>query len=208
MEPITTTARPCAALQPRTPPASLLTLPRELRDIILDYLILKPKNTITMLPNFNCHTNEVSARAPAICAVSKQLRSEALPAFYANNTFLAQLDNDEDLETAIHWLSAIGDENIAHLRRLAMCGWTRVPFGHMVSRRWVTIVLDLNLGTMELESLEGKYGIDEAVDGMRGTMDELGVAYRAAVRAKDGKAFDGEMLGDLMSGFNMLCTGY
>ncbi|CAK3967062.1 unnamed protein product [Lecanosticta acicola] len=202
------------SMGPSNPEACLLGLPRELRDLILEYILLKPTNTITMLMNFGCYANEVSARPPEICAVNRQLRAEALPAFYSGNTFTAQLDNEEDLETAKDWLSAIGDANVQHLRRLALCGWTREPCGQqMLSRRWVKVVFDLKEGALEVEGKDGgrwgrqsdgyhqKRPESKAIEGLK-------VAFRRLFDIFDGQPFDGDTVGDLMDGFNRLCTGY
>ncbi|RMY28979.1 hypothetical protein D0866_09028 [Hortaea werneckii] len=134
------------------PQNTLLGLPQELRDEISAYLVLKPRDTVvTMLSNYDCHRSEVSAAQPALARVNRQLRKEILPRFYGCNHFLAEVSDPEDLATAKRWLDAIGDENASFLCRLILCGWTRVPFGHMISRRWVKVGLDLQRGTLELE---------------------------------------------------------
>lgn len=197
--------------QPKGPPrAHLLGLPRELRDLITEHIILKPTNTITMLPNFGCHANEISACPPSICSVSHQIRAETLPTFYSANIFTAQLDNDQDLETAKSWLEAIGDANVRHLRKLVMCGWTRVPFAGegMVSRRWIRVGLDLREGTLTMESHDGDYAAIDCPSEVANTIDELKRAYAQMVEARKGRPFDVKCVAELMDGFNMLCTGY
>lgn len=176
----------------------------------MEYLILKPTNTITMLPNFGCHANEISACPPSICTVSHQIRAETLPTFYSGNTFTAQLDNAQDLETAKSWLEAIGDENVRHLRKLVMCGWTRVPFAgkEMVSRRWIRVVLDLRDGAMCIESHDGDFAAIVCVPQIANTIEQLKKAYVQMVYARGGRPFDVQSVGELMEGFNMLCTGY
>ncbi|KAI7570489.1 hypothetical protein KC319_g2044 [Hortaea werneckii] len=134
------------------PQNTFLGLPQELRDEIAAYLVLKPRDTvITMLSNHACHRSEVSAAQPALARVNHQLRREILPQFYGSNHFLAEVSDAEDLATAKRWLDAIGDENASCLCKLVLCGWTRVPFGHMISRRWVKVRLDLQRGSLELE---------------------------------------------------------
>lgn len=195
------------------PNAHLLGLPRELRDMVIEQIIIKTTNTITMLPNFGCHKNEISAAQPAICCVNRQLRNECLPTFYSANTFTAQLDNEPDLETAKAWLEAIGDHNIRHLRRVIMCGWTRVPFGHMISKRWIRVILDLRTGVLETETMDGDYGVSdygvkEQHPEVAKSIEELKKGFQNLIDARDGKSFDVASLAEMMNGFNMLCTGY
>lgn len=196
--------------------SNLLLLPTELRDQIFESLILKPTNTITMLMNSGCHKNEISACLPPICLVNKQFRAETLPTFYGGNFFTAQLDNDQDLETAKRWLAAIGDDNVRYLKHLVLCGWIRVPFGHMVSRRWIRAVFNLRSGTMDVGATQGAYAA-EAKPGLQhereheeilNTIEELKGAFQSAVKARGGMPFDVQSAAELMEGFNMLCTGY
>ncbi|EME78051.1 uncharacterized protein MYCFIDRAFT_200393 [Pseudocercospora fijiensis CIRAD86] len=186
----------------------LLKLPQELRDLIMEYIILKPENTITMLPNFNCHKNEISARPPSICSVNQQLRYENLPKFYSDNTFTAQLDNKEDLETAVTWLAALGDQNVRHLQTLSLCGWTRVPFGHMVSRRWLNVTLHLKKGVMDVRQMEADLAADDLYCRVNTTIEELKASFAKLVEARSGLPWDVRSVQEIMEGFNMLCTGY
>lgn len=187
------------------PANRLLDLPPELRDLIYEYIVLKPKNTITMLPNFNCFASEVSAAQPALIRVNKQLRSEALPMFYNGNVFLAEVSDTIDLHTAKRWLTSIGEHNIRHLRRLALCGWTKIAFGHMTCRLWIRMLFDLKDGTLEIE------GTETEVDKHRHVVKdvkELKLAYERLVEARKGQGFDVESLEILMESFHRLCTSY
>lgn len=183
----------------------LLGLPPELREQIYELLVVKPTNTITMLSNHGCYKSEVSASQPALSRVSHQLRDEVLPRFYSNNAFLAEVSHRADLAIAQHWLQAIGDVNVGCLRHLMLCGWTRVPFGHMVSKRWVKVVLDLKEGTMEVQrnatEVEQHPHVVKAVD-------ELKASFREMVEARKGTKFDGESVGSLLHGFHGLCVAY
>lgn len=189
----------------RRPTKGLLDLPRELRDQIYEYLVFKPKNTITMLPNYGSFQSVVSAAQPAICGVNKQIRSETLPIFYGSNLFLAEISESTDLAIAKNWLSAIEGDNICHLRRLALCGWTKVVFGHMTCRLWIRIVFDLRDGTLEIEGNEAK--VDQHSHVVKDAK-ELKAAYQDMVAAMEGKGFDASTLALLMEGFNGLCTSY
>lgn len=183
----------------------LLALPPELRELIYELLVVKPRNTITMLSNHDCHRSEVSAAQPGISRVCHLLRIESLSTFYNSNLFLAEVSDRTDLATAKRWLSAIGSANVGCLRNLALCGWSRVPFGHMVCRRWIRIVLDLKEGTMEIEGNATE--ADRHPHVMR-SIEELKKAYREMVEARAGRRFDVESVASLMDGFNALCTAY
>lgn len=184
-------------------PKGFLDLPRELRDEIFEYIIVKPTNTITMLENHNCFQNEVSAAQPAISRVNKQIRAESLPMFYKRNLFLAELTNFMDLLTAKNWLEAIGNLNAGHLRRLALRGWTKVAFGRQKCRLWISCELNLKDGTLEVEGNEAK--VDEHRHIFK-DMDGMREAYRAMIDAREGRNFDVYSLGRLLDGFHALCT--
>ena len=186
-------------------PEGLLGLPAELRDCIYALIITKATNTITMLFDYRCYTDEISACQPALSQVNKQLRRETLATFYTTNIFNAQLDNAADLATAKRWLQAIGDENVRHLRQLCLCGWTRVPFGHMVSRRWVKVILDLGSGELEMEGGDGFSSLHPEVVKR---VEDLKGSFREVVQTREGVGFDAASVAGLMDGFSGLCTGY
>ncbi|KXL49496.1 hypothetical protein M433DRAFT_158677 [Acidomyces richmondensis BFW] len=191
--------------QERALDSRLMNLPAELREQIYLLLVVKPQNTVTMLSNYNCYRSEVSACQPTISFVSRQLRKETLPLFYGNNLFMAEITQIVDLEIAKRWLNAIGDENVKSLRRLAICGWTRIPFGHMVSKRWVRIVLDLKNGTIEVEgtgSEAGQYSSTIAA------IEQLKASFLKMVESRDGLNFDVESLETFLDGFHGLCAVY
>lgn len=185
-------------------PKGFLDLPRELRDEIFEYLVVKPTNTITMLESSqNCAQNEVSAAQPAISRVNRQIRAESLPMFYKRNLFTAELSNFLDLTIAKSWLESIGDHNAACIRRLGLCGWTKVAFGQSKCRLWIRANLNLKDGTLEIEGNEAPVDhhrrIFKDMEGMR-------KAYQAMIEAREGQDFDLYSLGALMQGFNELCT--
>ncbi|KAI7198290.1 hypothetical protein D0869_06996 [Hortaea werneckii] len=195
------------------PQNTFLGLPQELRDEISAYLVLKPRDTVvTMLSNYDCHRSEVSAAQPALARVNRQLRKEILPRFYGGNHFLAEVSDPEDLATAKRWLDAIGDENAGCLCRLILCGWTRVPFGHMISRRWVKVGLDLQRGSLELEP--SKTGdeqqqhpyVSKSIEGLRRSFERLagGASGGATQRCR----FTVATLQYLLDGFHGLCVAY
>ena len=164
--------------------------------------MLKQKTTITMLPHYGCSQSLISAAQPALCCVNKQIRAETLPIFYSSNLFLAEVSDDTDLDVAKDWLAAIGNDNIRHLRRLALCGWTSVSFGHMNCRLWIRAVLDLRDGTMEVEGNEAKVNHSSHVVK---DAKQLKAAYQQMVAAREGNDFDADALGGLMDRFHALC---
>lgn len=155
-----------------------------------------------MLPHYTSFQSPVSAAQPPLCCVNKQIRAETLPIFYSSNLFLAEVSDDTDLAIAKNWLDTIGDENVRHLQRLALCGWTRVIFGHMICRLWIRVVLNLKDGTLEIEGDEAK--VDQSSHVVKDAK-ELKEAYRDMVEARAEEGFDGDALGRLMDGFHALC---
>lgn len=186
-----------------TRPKGFLDLPREIRDEIYEYLVVKPTNTITMLENHNCFQNEVSAAQPAISRVNRQIRLESLPMFYKRNVFMAELSNFYDLIIAKSWLDAIGDRNAMWLRRLALCGWTKVALGHQKCRLWIRCQFNLKDGVLDVE------GNEVSVDGSRHIFKDMEAckeSFRELVEAREGVSFDVESVTRLMECFQRLCT--
>ena len=125
--------------------------------------------------------------------------------FYKRNLFLAELSNSMDLDTAKNWLEAIGDGNVGSLRRLAVCGWTMIAFGHQKSRLWIRAAFNLKDGTLEIE------GNEATVDEHRHIFKDMGRmrdAYRAMVEAREGVNFDVYSLGQMLERFHALCAEY
>ncbi|EMD00174.1 hypothetical protein BAUCODRAFT_30644 [Baudoinia panamericana UAMH 10762] len=183
----------------------LLTLPPEIRQQIYELVVVKSRNTITMLSNAHCFQSEVGATQPALSFVNHQLRREALDVFYANNLFLAEISLREDLESARRWLYAIGEQNVACLRRLALCGWTRLPFGHMTRRQWVRVVLDLKEADIKFD--EGESYAEQHPQLIR-MVDELKSSFQGLVRSRKGESFDAGSLWWFMEAFHLSCVAY
>ncbi|KAK4553460.1 hypothetical protein LTR86_009517 [Recurvomyces mirabilis] len=182
-----------------------LDLPAELRETIYELLVLKPHNTITMLTNHDCFRSEISASQPAIAKVNQQLRNEALATFYSNNIFLAEVSDKEDLLIAKRWLRSIGDINVGRLRFLAICGWTKVPFGHMLSRRWVKIMLDLREGFLSVQN--NAVEADQHPRILK-SVTRLREAFAELVQAREDQRFTAQDLSQFMHGFHELCIAY
>lgn len=189
----------------------LLELPKELRDHIFSYILIKPQNTITMLSNSHCFQSEVSASQPTISKVNKQLRAETLPIFYSSNTFLAELSDPEDLTTAKNWLAALGDRNIRHLRHLILSGWTNIehhePGMQTTWRyRYVRMVFDLREGVLELEKERWAESQMSPMPCAMWWIDELMHSFREMMAAKGKDRFTAEDLRGLMEGFHGFCA--
>ncbi|KAK4960179.1 hypothetical protein LTR10_003070 [Elasticomyces elasticus] len=116
----------------------------------------------------------------------------------------SEVSDRTDLETALRWLSAIGELNVSRLSHLALCGWTRVPFGHMMVRRWVRVVLDLKEGIMEMEDSETLPDRSQLMVAIRNMKESFG----AMVASREGRRFDLDSLTGLMSGFHSMCEAY
>lgn len=185
--------------------AGLLSLPQELRDQIYEHVVVRPRTTITMLDNYECYRSEASAAQPPLLRVNIQIRAETLPMYYDRNKFLAEISDFGDLCIAKRWLSRLGDDKVRHLRRLSLCGWTRVGIGHMMCRLWIKVLFDLQSGTLEIEGNQAE--VDKSRHVMKDVSD-LELAYQTMVDARSGSPFDVRTLGSLMDGFHGLCTAY
>lgn len=183
----------------------LMDLPQELRDYVFSFILIKPQNTITMLSNAHCFQSEVSASQPALSKVSKQVRAETLPNFYNSNVFLAEISDSEDLETAMNWLAAIGDENVRHLRHLVMTGWTRAEQSGSRRQgfqyRYVRLVFDLREGEVRMGT-----EFEAVAPGAKRYVEEMESSFRRAVDLKGGERLTVNELGGLMERFNAICT--
>lgn len=187
---------------PNFQPKGFLDLPAELREAIYTLAVVKPTNTITMLFDHNSYANEVSASQPALALVNRQIRSECLATFYSSNTFTAQLDNATDLATAKRWVRAIGDTNVADLRTVVMCGWTRLPYGHMSRRVWVKVVVDLHERKM---LFEGDAPLFQVFGQRQQRFEEV---FAELCEMRKGVRFDARCLRGLMEGVQVMCVSY
>lgn len=160
----------------------LLSLPRELRDqIILPLLLLDRQYS--------------PPDQPLITAVCRQLRAESLPAFYGVNILRLQLDSRTLLAIVRIWLKGIGDVNVGHFRKVEMLGWRRIPFGHMIRRLKVLVVVDLRTGDLDESGGEGR--LEE--EDLKSLQDE--------VRVGKERGWDGERLHAVMERFWSACAG-
>lgn len=178
-------------------------LPAELREIIYQLVVTKDTNTITMLFHGQRGDGDISADQPAISRVNRQLRAETLATYYGSNVFSAQVDNPADLGTAQRWLHAIGDVNVGRLRRLALCGFAKVPFGHMASRRRFRIVFDLHNGITESEE-EGGTQHPEIVK----RVERIEWGFQEIFRARQAWSYKSDDVGRLMDMVATFCTAY
>jgi hypothetical protein len=133
-----------------------LELPREIRDAIYEYVVIKKDSVITMLSNAHCHNSQVSAAQPAISYVNKQIRKESLQCFYKKNTFTAELFFPDDLQIAQNWVFALGDEKIGLIRRVLLSNWSYPTSNwspHQQDR--VHLIVNPSEGTFAIEATKG-----------------------------------------------------
>nr|OQO25628.1 hypothetical protein B0A51_09128 [Rachicladosporium sp. CCFEE 5018] len=93
---------------PTSPPPSLLTLPPELRlQIFALALSPFPKALVTFHLDPYQREDYVEATQPALTRVSRQLRAEALPLFYQQNSFVLHSEGKKG-EERDRWLRGFG----------------------------------------------------------------------------------------------------
>ncbi|OQO06649.1 hypothetical protein B0A48_08436 [Cryoendolithus antarcticus] len=107
---------------PSSPPPSLLTLPPELRlQIFALALSPYPKTLVTFHLDPYQREDYVEATQPALTRVSRQLRAEALPLFYQQNSFVLHSEGKKGDERE-RWFRGMGIW-VEELRTLEM--WVR-----------------------------------------------------------------------------------
>ena len=188
------------------PSTGLLLLPPELRDEIYQYIIIKPKNVITMIwcnNSFQSKNFALSAAQPTLTRVNKQIRAETLPVFYNSNLFSAELSVSEDVAVAKSWLDAIGETNIRNLRSLALYAHARVLLGYGMCVLSIRLDLDLKVGTLKIDGNE--VNVAEYRHVVKG-MDEMRRVFKAIVDARQGKGFDAYSLERVIERFHEVCT--
>nr|OQO21207.1 hypothetical protein B0A51_13873 [Rachicladosporium sp. CCFEE 5018] len=93
---------------PSSPPPSLLTLPPELRlQIFALALSPYPKTLVTFHLDPYQREDYVEATQPALTRVSRQLRAEALPLFYQQNSFVLHSEGKKGDERE-RWFRGMG----------------------------------------------------------------------------------------------------
>jgi hypothetical protein len=107
--------------------SGLFSLPRELRDIIWEYVITDGRTIPIFQEIYDPCREDLSPYQPALCRVSRQIRSESLPLFYSRNTFLVRLTrfhyerrsaDGKHFNAAAQWIKSIGDPNLQSLQTL------------------------------------------------------------------------------------------
>lgn len=118
---------------------------------------------------------------PPLLQVCRQVRSEALPIFYSQNTFL-HVVTDANTAHLCLWLSSIGPQSCRHLTNLAVCceGIIR-SFGHaadidvVVLQAWMALAKTLYRNSVSREAI-GTFS-DDVVAGKFEGQDEVDQAY-------------------------------
>lgn len=85
---------------------TLLSIPPELRALIFDFALTAPNPLVAFRLDPYQRDTYTEATQPALTKVSRQLRHEAIPIFYASNTFILHT-NSIKAEEARRWLQSI-----------------------------------------------------------------------------------------------------
>jgi hypothetical protein len=99
----------------------LLELPAELRDAIYEFALTSSKPTVTFQLDKYQKDSYAQAIQPALTRVSRQIRAESLPVYYACNDFILHTDPTKCID-ARRWMECIS-AHILKLRRLEV--WVR-----------------------------------------------------------------------------------
>ncbi|KAI5361220.1 hypothetical protein Slin15195_G123330 [Septoria linicola] len=188
------------------PRACLLGLPREIRDQVLEHVLLSPAGLTTVRRPWLICPNNVPACPPSVCRVDRQLRAESLPVFLSSNIFEVDLASAGDNVHAFgHWLDRIGYENAHNIRYLKVLGWIQIPFGHMVQRRWLVASFDFKAKTM---SVNGKSTLENSQMSLLSPVQELQTAFEDLLRMREGGSLEAQDLRDLIERFHGLSIAY
>ena len=114
-----------------------LELPAEIRELIYGWALKSDKPTVTFLLDYHQRDVYTEGVQPALTRVSKQVRKESLPVFYASNDFV--------LHT--------GDPKASQTRKWLRCIETRLPLLRHMSFwvRYVTLTNDRSEVTGAIE---------------------------------------------------------
>lgn len=106
------------AQQPAIP---LFRLPAELRNRIYE-LVLMFRHPLgahrDLMGDWEAEMTPCNVAQPALARTCRAIRSESLPIFYAQNTFVVTLELPEEERAVRLWLEAIGGRNRGYLGRL------------------------------------------------------------------------------------------
>lgn len=96
-----------------------LDLPTEIRNRIYEYVEACAPLQGPILPSICQHHNVRLAVQPKVTKVSRQLRNEAIPIFYASNKFEVHIHRC-DFQFFFDWMDKIGFDNRKHLRNVSV----------------------------------------------------------------------------------------
>ena len=115
-----------------------LELPAELREQIYELIVVEPSGKDLYVGARHWYVwldhsivGQIdTAKQPPITRVCRQLRREALPLFYAHDTFTTMLEIDEpwaiNTKSTNSWLEAIGPHNARAMKSFTIrCSWWR-----------------------------------------------------------------------------------
>jgi len=98
-----------------------MDLPRELRDSIYENVFTPETGEVISIDKHSAYRPQSRAVQPAITRLSRQIRKETLPMFYALSSFELRLDGvtlHQSTEVLKKWIEAIGAENARRITNL------------------------------------------------------------------------------------------
>jgi hypothetical protein len=147
-------------------PIGLFSLPREVRDIIWEDVVTDDWTPRIILQRYDHCRDEYRPHQPAMCRVSRQIRSETLPLFYSRTLFRVHFStigiaqrflNIKQFHATKNWLEAIGERNLQSLQILefhitfqTQNRWRFVP--HFDRWQNVRLHVDIRSGQITIQS--------------------------------------------------------
>ncbi|KAK5123456.1 hypothetical protein LTR85_002494 [Meristemomyces frigidus] len=127
----------------------LLDLPSELRNIVYEYVLLhRETGKPTAIEPGNVESYKRSLQTLALTQASRSLREEALPLYYAINTFYT---NDfTNFGLTAKWHGIIGQPALQHIRRISRCLDTVCKHYDDEAAGTATLLIDLSGPTADV----------------------------------------------------------
>ncbi|KAK5124262.1 hypothetical protein LTR85_001965 [Meristemomyces frigidus] len=126
------------------PDGKLLSLPAELRVKIYEQVLKLPSQTTREQRNTAAGlVVPGEATQPALTRTCRQTRSEMLPSFYENSTFVFHIDRLSALNAAKRWIEAIGIHHVGLMRSIVLHGFQIDSANTSASMRPARIGIDL-----------------------------------------------------------------
>lgn len=176
-----------------------LDLPTELRLQIFELCLLHHKNRIpiafigaasTSGISYNIYNNGSAVQQPAISCVSRQLRQETLPLFYASCFgYMHWCGHNVALHVPA-WLRSVGDDKVAHLTSFSFsCGGEAVRRSMQKGDCFIQVTIRPRNGTAHAEIYArrnyqlGYVKNEELTSKIQSLMTDIGLRERRATVA-------------------------